>query len=312
MFKFNFSKLSLSRRLCYSLLIVLTMLYPGQNSWQTKTIHKGPVLAYTLPSPSLAPYPVGDTTPLPPLTARAYLVQDEASRAILVEHNESAKLYPASTTKIMTALVALDHYQLDDVITITEGDKSIGQLIKFAQGKSYTVESLLYGLLISSGNDAAVTLANHYPGGYSAFITAMNAKARALHLDSTTYLNPTGIDEPGHLTTARDLAILASSAMQNEVISRMVALPTHTITDTIGTTTHYLVATNELVGHIEGLKGLKTGWTAGAGECLVTYVERDDHALVTVVLGSADRFGETRLLIDWAYTHHTWVDIDNH
>lgn len=311
MLELNFAKIPLSRRLCYTALILTSMIYPGHQPWQTKLLKPGPIAADVAVQFDPAPYPQNDGTDLPAITARAVVIQDGESKTMMYERSPDTLLLPASTTKIMTAIVALDHYQLDEIITITPSDSSTGQLIKFEVGESLTVESLLFGLLISSGNDAATTLANHYPGGSESFVEAMNAKARQLHLHNTAYRNPTGIDQVGHVTTARDLAVLTTVAMQNDVVARIVVLPTHTITDTTDAIHHQLVATNELVGEVEGLRGLKTGWTENAGECLVTYVERDDHPVVVVVLNSADRFGETRALIDWVYSHHSWINLDN-
>lgn len=306
----NFAHFSLSRRLFYSLMILLVSLYPGQASWQLHPLSPSSTVSPIPTLPSLAPYPVSDNTPPPALTARAIVVQDSTSKVVLYAKNPTTLLLPASTTKIMTALVALDSYALGDTVTVAREDHALGSTMELVSGEQITVENLLYGLLVASGNDAAVTLADNYHGGYAGFVSAMNAYAHKLHLDQTVYKNPSGIDSPGHVTSARDLAILASVALQNPSLAKFVATKEITVTDTSGVISHQLTSTNELLGEVEGVAGIKTGWTESAGECLVTYVTRGDHALVIVVLNSADRFGETRALIDWAYNHHTWVDIN--
>ena len=236
------------------------------------------------------------------------MIQDVESKSMIYSRAADTPLLPASTTKIMTALVALDTWpNLDTVITVQSEDHAIGSTMNLKKGENITIRNLLYGLLVPSGNDAALALADNFPDGYSAFVDAMNAKAVALHLDHTTYKNPSGVEQYGHVTTARDLAVLAATALQNPTLAEIVQTEGITITDTTGTIIHELKSTDELLGQIEGFKGLKTGWTTNAGEFLVSYVERGDHKVIIVVLGSRDRFGDTRALIDWTYYHHTWV-----
>jgi D-alanyl-D-alanine carboxypeptidase len=215
---------------------------------------------------------------------------------------------PASITKVMTALVALDYWKdLDTVIEVKNEDRAIGQTIDLVRGERITLKNILYGLLVHSGNDAALAVADNYPGGYSAFVEAMNIKAKDLHLDSTTFKNPSGVEQYGHMTTARDLAILAATALQNPVLAEMVQNKRVIVTDVTGTIIHDLETTNELLGVIPGLKGLKTGWTTESGECLASYIDRDGHKIIIVVLGSLDRFGDTTKLIDWVFSHHNWI-----
>lgn len=300
--------LPVSHYLLASSIYLLAFAYPGQNSLQTIVLTPGPVKSYNLGSPSFFVYPVSDGTPAPALSARGIVVQDAGSKALLLAKNADTLLLPASTTKIMTALVALDYwFDLDTVIEVKNEDRAIGQTINLQQGERLTVGSLLKGLLVHSGNDAALALADNYSGGYSDFVSAMNAKARSLHLDHTVYKNPSGIEQYGHLTTPRDLATLASVAMANPIIAEIVGTKYTLITDMSGETLHPLESTNELLGVIPGLIGLKTGWTTGAGECLVSYIERDGHAVVVVVLGSLDRFLDTTKLVDWVYLHHNWI-----
>lgn len=283
-------------------------MYPGHNSLQTIVINPGVVRSYVLPGISPSLYPLSDGVSAPSNSARAIVVQDAVGRSILYSKNPDTLLLPASITKIMTALVALDHWgDLETVITVKNEDRAIGQTIDLERGEQITLKNILYGLLVHSGNDAALALADNFPGGYSAFVAAMNTKAKALHLDHTVFKNPSGVEQYGHVTTARDLAILAGIAMQNPLIAKLVDTREITVMDVSGGISHHLTTTNELLGELEGLKGLKTGWTLNAGECLVSYVERDGHKIIVVVLGSLDRFGDTTKLVEWAYTHHRWI-----
>jgi len=299
----------LSRQLFALGCLFLLAAYPGHNRLQTMVLTPGPLKNYVLGELNPAVYPVSDKTPVPPTLARGIVIQDISSKSLLFSRQADVPMLPASTTKIMTALVAREYWtDLNTVLTVKNEDRAIGQTIDLVRGEQLTIKSLLQGLLIHSGNDAALALADNYPGGYSAFVLAMNAKAKALHLDHTVYKNPSGVEQYGHVTTPRDLAILAGVAMTDPLFAEIVGTRQTIISDTTGNITHPLTTTNELLGVIQGLTGLKTGWTENAGECLVSYVERDEHAVILVVLGSTDRFGDTRPLIDWVYSHHTWQE----
>lgn len=306
-FRFAVLKLDQSRKLLLASFLLLIFLYPGHSRLQILTITPGPVTSYSSPTLGIADYPTSDQVEPPATSARAVIVQDQASKSVLYARQEDTQLLPASTTKLMTALVALDSFDLDEIVTITSEDHAIGHTMELVTGETITVGNLLYGLLVESGNDAALALAEHHPDGYVGFVKAMNDKAKALQLDSTAYRNPSGVESYNHYTSARDLATLASYALNNPVIRRIASTKTITITDTTNTIAHQLDNTNELLGELAGVEGLKTGWTENAGECLVTYVEREGRGVVIVVLGSLDRFGDTRALVNWVFDHHTWV-----
>lgn len=286
--------------------LILTVMYPGQNDLQTLSILDGPIRSFAAPILELADYPTSNSASVPFVSARSVIVQDVDSKAILLKVRPDESLMPASTTKLMTALVALDNYSLDSVVTITSEDHAVGHSMNLQAGETITIKNLLYGLLVESGNDAALALAQFHPGGYDGFISAMNKKADALGLTRTSFRNPSGVESYGHLTSARDLAVLASYALSNSLVREIVNTKSMVITDTKGSIEHHLVNTNKLLGELEGVQGMKTGWTENAGECLVTYVERGGRGIIIVVLGSRDRFGDTRTLVDWAYSHHTW------
>lgn len=315
--KLNLRVLKIKRTAFFCLGLTF-FLFPGQNYYLTVSNLPRPALTQPIDFilPSTAAYPINTTGLNPPyLTARSAVVIDTVSGVLMLAKNEKTSLLPASTIKIMTGLVALDYYSLETVLTVGP-EKISGQGMKLIPGEKILVDNLIKGLLISSANDAAEVLAQNYPGGQSAFIKAMNEKTTQLHLKDTYFANPIGLDsdEKGNLladysyTTALDLARLSAWALKNPVFSQTVAIKKITVTDISGGIFHELDNLNELLGKIEGVKGIKTGWTEEAGECLVAYVEREDKGIVTVVLGSQDRFRETKKLIDWSFSNFRWQD----
>lgn len=272
-------------------------------------ISSNPKIAKVLPfaTPSPAPYPINTTGIYPSyeITAEGVVVYDLESGTTLYGRNTEALLSPASTTKIMTALVALEHFNLDDVVTIATVANS-GAVMGLVPGEQITVENLLYGALIQSGNDAAWAIAEHFDGGVDKFVEAMNAKAAALHLTSTHFTNPVGYDDPNHKMSAIDLTRLGAYALSNKTIAKMVAIPQITISDAAHTRFHPLTNVNALLGKIPGVAGIKTGWTEEAGENLVTLVERNGRRVILVVLKSRNRFSDTEQLINWVFTNYEW------
>jgi D-alanyl-D-alanine carboxypeptidase len=257
-----------------------------------------------------APLPVlTDSSTFPVLSAQGALAVDLDSGISLYEKNPDTPLLPASTTKIVTALVALDAYPLDNVVTIPAGVRVDGQKMGLYQGEQMKVEDLLYGLLVYSANDAAETLAKVYPGGYDAFILAMNQKAKDLNMVSSKFQNPVGLDGSSQITTAKDLVRVSEVAMKNPEFAKIVGTKTVTVKDVTGKTAYNLKNINELLGKVPGVLGVKTGWTENARENLVTYIERDGHKVMIVVLGSQDRFGETKELIDWMFDSYEWREV---
>lgn len=284
------------------------LLAPGQNVYLMASAADEKVLPpWPIAVPSPAPYPVNRSGIYPgaEISATGVVVLDIDSGTYLFRRNEGELLFPASTTKLLTALVALDSYDLDDVVTIKQVAND-GQVMGLVPGERITVENLLYGALIHSGNDAAWALADHYPGGVPKFVEAMNLKAKALHLNHSTFTNPAGYDDVAHKMTPMDLARLGEVALNNYVIAKMVAIPAITISDVTHTYFHQLKNVNELLGKIPGVGGIKTGWTEEAGENLVTLVQRNDRRVIIVILHSVDRFGDTSKLIDWIFSSFQW------
>jgi D-alanyl-D-alanine carboxypeptidase len=261
------------------------------------------------PSGVFPPNPVlAVSSSFPILSAQGALAVDLDSGVNLYEKNPDAKLLPASTTKIITALVALNTYSLDQVVTVGRINV-VGQKMGLYQGEQITVENLFYGLLVYSANDAAEVLAQNFPGGYSAFVAAMNQKAIDLSMTNSHFDNPVGLDTDDQHSTARDLIRASEVAMRNPTFSKIVGTKQVTVTDVTGKSVYNLKNINELLGEIPGVLGIKTGWTENARENLVTYIEHDGHKVIIAVLGSQDRFGETRELIDWIFANYQWQEV---
>ena len=256
-----------------------------------------------------SPLPVlSETVNIPILSAQSALAVDLGSGAVLYEKNPDTPYLPASTTKIITALVAMDYYPPDAVITV--GSIGVtGQKMGLLPGEQISVESLLDGLLIFSANDAAEILAENFPGGREEFIEAMNIKARRFNLENSYFTNPTGLDGDDQVATARDLIRIAEIAMQNVKFAKIVGTKTKIVTNTTGKISHRLTNINELIGEVPGVFGVKTGWTENARENLVTYIERDERRVMIAIMGSQDRFGETKELINWVFENYNWEEV---
>lgn len=254
--------------------------------------------------PALYPKKLTDGE-VPPISAESAIVIDVASQVVLYAKREDIRFPSASTTKIMTALVAMDYFSPNDIITVPAFSVE-GAVMKLVPEEQISFEGLLYGLLLASGNDAAETIARQSPLGRQGFIAKMNEKARALHLTNTFFEDPTGLSIANY-TSAIDLARLATLALKNETLRLIVSTKTKTVSDLTGQHTHELENLNKLLGVVEGVMGLKTGFTQEAGQVLVTAVSRNGHTIVTVVLRSEDRFADSRELLEWVFRSHTFT-----
>lgn len=245
----------------------------------------------------------------PVLSAQGVVALDLESGITLYEKNPDAPLLPASTTKIITAMVSMDAFKFDEVVTVGREVIVTGQKMGLYPGEQIKVEDLLKGLLIYSANDAAMALAYHYPGGYKSFVEAMNQKAINLSMNNTRFDNPVGLDGNLQRSTARDLARASEVAMRNPDFAKIVGMRDVVVTDITGKSVYSLKNLNVLLGSVEGVIGVKTGWTESARENLVTYIVRDNRKIVISLLGSQDRFGETRELIDWIMNNYMWEKV---
>lgn len=255
------------------------------------------------------PVPVFKNSPsFPVLSSQGVLAVDLESGVSLYEKNPDKVLLPASTTKIVTALVALDNFPLNEILTVPY-QNVVGQKMGLYQGQQFKFQDLLYGLLVYSANDAAEAIAANYPGGRDAFIAAMNQKAKDLNMVNSSFQNPVGLDSQYQSSTARDLVRVSEVALRNPDFAKIVATKNITVTDITGKNKYYLKNINELLETVPGVMGVKTGWTENARENLVTYLERDGHKILIVVLGSQDRFGETKELINWIGSSYEWKEV---
>ncbi|MBI4036354.1 D-alanyl-D-alanine carboxypeptidase [Candidatus Daviesbacteria bacterium] len=250
--------------------------------------------------------PISKSINPPQFSARAVLAKDLESSTILFEKNLKTKLPIASTTKIMTALVSSAYFAQNAPLTVNSGAGIIGASAGFLKGETLSFRSLLYGMLLNSGNDAAYSIAENYPGGVTGFVTAMNQKAKELNLLYTHFDNPAGFDSPNHFSSAEDLAIITQEALKNPQLAKIFATKETEVSSMDKTKTHSLRNLNKLLSSVVGVLGVKTGYTKEAKENLVGLVERNNHRILTVVLGSNDRFGETSALIEWVYKNFTW------
>lgn len=245
---------------------------------------------------------------IPMVSSQGVLVLDLDSRISLYEKNPGMKFFPASVTKMATALVASEGKSFDDIVKV--GRFTIeGQKMGLYEGEEIRRGDLVKGLLIKSANDAAEALAMLHEGGRDKFIFEMNTLAKKLNMLDTNFSNPSGIDDVNQTTTARDLVKLSEALINDDKLSEIVKTKRTSVSDIQGKVVHNLLSTNELLESVEGVLGVKTGWTEMARENLVTYIERDGRRLIIVVLASQDRFGETRRLINWIFSNYTWVKV---
>lgn len=229
-------------------------------------------------------------------SATAAILVDESGGQVLYEKNADQKMRIASTTKIMTALVAIREGNLSDVVTVSRHAANVeGSSMYLRSGEQLTLETLLYGLLLCSGNDAATAVAEHIAGSEAAFAERMNEAARALGMANSSFANPHGLDAQGHYSTARDMAKLGAAAMELPVFRRIAS----TQTITIGNRT--MKNHNKLLGMVEGCVGLKTGYTRAAGRTLVSCVEREGRRLIAVTLQDGNDWEDHRNLYEYGF-----------
>jgi D-alanyl-D-alanine carboxypeptidase len=218
---------------------------------------------------------------------------------------------PASTTKVIAALTAFDHYGLDDVLEVKRVVEE-GQSMELVKGEKMTFENLLYGMLVHSGNDAAYVVADNYPGGYRAFVDAMNVKAQQLGMMDSHFRNPAGLDSALQRSSAYDLALAGRELLRNKSLSKIVSTKSITVSDIDYVHFHPLYNVNRLLGEIPGVAGLKTGKTDLAGENLITLYKRKDKEYLIVLLRSEDRFTDTQTLVDWIQQQVDYQKYENY
>lgn len=228
--------------------------------------------------------------------ASAILVDADSGR-VLYEQNADARMLIASTTKILTALVAIREGNLSDVVTVKrDATLTEGSSMYLKEGERLTLEALLYGLMLCSGNDAAVAIADHVGGSQKGFVKLMNETARELGMEDSSFANPNGLDAEDHYSTARDMAKLACAAVKNGTLLRIVSTQSVTIGG------HTMTNHNKLLQYVDGCLGLKTGYTRAAGRTLVSCCERNGQRLVAVTLQDGNDWADHEALYDYGFS----------
>lgn len=262
------------------------------------------------------------TEAAPNLVGETAIVIDASTGQVLYDKNAHEQRYPASTTKMITALLALENLDLSQTVVIdAETPFTEGSRIYLLEGEEITVEQLLYALMLDSANDAAAALAIAVAGDIPSFAVMMNERAKALGAENTNFVNPHGLQDEGHVSTAYDLALIAREAMKNEKIRELVMTYRYIIPATNRQETRYLYNTNRMIydektkvnangvmrtAKYEGITGIKTGYTGHAGGCLVAGAKRGETELISVVMKSTDlgRFGDSAALLDFAFANY--------
>lgn len=252
-----------------------------------------------------------DTAQEPIINSRSAIIYDRTSGSVLFGKNENEKRKMASTTKIMTAIIVIENSRLDDIITVSSKAAGTGgSRLGLHKDDKISIRDLLYGLLLCSGNDAAVALAEYVGGSLTEFATLMNNKCNSLGLVSTHFVTPHGLDDDSHYTTAYELAVITNYALKNQTFYNYVGTKNYTVS--INGRAKNLSNTNELLENLNGVYGVKTGFTNGANRCLVTAVKRDNMDLICIVLGAdtkKDRTRDSVQLIEYAFKNFKMVNI---
>ena len=253
-----------------------------------------------------------EASKLPSINSRAAIIYERNSKVVLYGKNENTHRPMASTTKIMTSIIVLENVNLSDVVEISKKSAGTGgSRLGLKTGDKITVHDLLYGLMLCSGNDAAVALAEYTAGSVDKFAQLMNSKAKELGLENSSFVTPHGLDADNHYTTAYELAVMADYALNIDEFANIVRTKNYTVY--INGTPKNLTNTNELLGNLDGVYGVKTGFTNGANRCLVTSTKREYMDIICVVLGADTKKNRTQdsiKLIEYAFTNYQMVDLN--
>lgn len=258
--------------------------------------------AYAGSAPLLGPNPGWKVAAKPHISAGAAVLLDWETGRVLYEKNAYLPRDPASTTKVLTALIALERAKLTDQIKVSRrAAYTPGSSMYIKPGEVYSLHDLLHGLLLRSGNDAAVAIAEHVAGSVEDFAQLMNAKSKELGATASQWANPHGLTDARHRSTAYDLAVITQAALRNETFRNIVSLRSTELTFEYLHRDVVLHNTNRLLHQMEGADGVKTGTTAAAGACLIASATRDEHKLVAVVLHAGNRWSEAARILEWGF-----------
>lgn len=266
------------------------------------------VLLLYRPLATAAPAAASAAAP-PAVSAAAAVLVEWRTGEVLYAKNAFARRPPASTTKVLTALLALERGRLGDPVAVSpRAARTGGSSMYLRPGQTYTLEELLYGLLLNSGNDAAVAIAEHLAGSVEEFARWMNERARAIGAHQSNFANPHGLHHPSHYSTAYDLALITRHALRHPVFAHMVAVREQRLRDG-DPGAQDLRNTNRLLWRFDGADGVKTGTTSAAGPCLIASATRDEMKLIAVVLHAGARWQDTEHLLDWGFANYRVIEV---
>lgn len=247
------------------------------------------------------------------ISSKRAVVLERNSKIFLYEKNSDEKCAMASTTKIMTCLLILENCDLADTVSISKkAAQTGGSRLDLSEGDIISVNDLLYGLMLCSGNDAAVALAEFCSGSIEEFAKLMNSRASELGLSSTHFVTPHGLDNENHYTNAKDFAILTDFTLNNPLFLQIVGTKSYTIT--INSNQKSISNTNELLGNIDSVYGVKTGFTSQAGRCLITSAKQNNLDIIVVVFGAdtkSIRTTDSANLINYIFSNYTAIRLKN-
>lgn len=254
--------------------------------------------------------PVKAYAETPTLTAECAILAELSTGRVLFSENAHAKRYPASTTKIMTALVVLENCNINDTVTVPKQAQGVeGSSIYLAAGEKLTVLELLYGLMLRSGNDAATALAIHCADSVHDFAQLMNRKAQSIGCQNTNFVNPSGLPSTDHYTTAYDLMLIAREAMLNDTFRQIVSTQKISISWESREYNRILINENKMLYNYDGANGIKTGYTKAAGRCLVSSAERNGMTLIAIVLNCSPMYAECAKMLDYGFDNYKLTEI---
>ena len=271
-------------------------------------------LASGLDEPILISGPSTADQPLAPrVTAKAAVVMDMETGTVLYSRDADEQLEMASTTKMMTAILILESMSLDEKVKVPAAAVgAAGSILGLKRGETFTVEQLLYMMLVPSANDAAITLGIAQAGSIKAFVAEMNARAEEMGLTNTHFVNDCGLHAEDHYSSARDLAKIASDAMHDPVFRKIVSTREYTLPHAGGVADRVIKTSNELLRDYDWVNGIKTGSTPYAGYCLVSSATKDGLTLISVVLGAKDedtREMESKALLEYGFDRSPWKSL---
>lgn len=286
-----------------SLFIILLVLTVFNAAIKQSIVNKSVISSSPI---KIEAYPFINKIYAPQISAESAIIYDDTAKVVLYEKKPELRFSMASTTKIMTAIVAMEYFKFNDVITI-QNINNEGAIVGFPVGEQILFEDILYALLLPSANDAAFAIAESYPGGMPAFVNKMNEKAVELNLKLTHYADPSGLDDDGNYTTVVDLAKLTSYALSNHEIAKIISTKDKTISTLKGSKVYHLKNLNKLLGEY-GVIGVKTGFTQGAGEVLITAKYEKEHLFIIIVMKSQDRFADSETLLKYITNNVNFIN----